>query len=100
MQNRTVFNSVADLQQLGNYVVGGFEQVNVGMLPQPLHEDLGILTNTLAEGMGEAFARLKHVKESAMKQAECELFMDMQRRYCDKIPQYAEKTKDLVFEDY
>lgn len=95
-----VFNSVADLQQLGNYVVGGYEQVNAGMLPQPLQEDLSILTSTLVEGMGEAFDRLAQAKETTTKQAECELFMDMQRRFSDKIPQYSELTKDLILEDY
>ena len=96
----SLFNSVADLQQLGNSVVGGFEQVDVGMLPSQLYEDLNILTATLIEGMTIQHERLKEAEESPLSQAECELFMDMQRRYSDKIPTYAERTKNLILEDY
>lgn len=95
-----IFNSVADLQQLGNYVVGGYEQVNAGMLPQPLQDDLATLTSTLVEGMEEAHSRLINGEDTATQQAECELFMDMQRRFCDKIPSYSELAKDLTMEDY
>lgn len=99
-KNSAVFNSVADLQQLGNYVVGGYEQVNAGMLPPQLQEDLSLLTDSLVEGMEIAHERLSKGKDTPEKQAECELFMDMQRRYSDKIPAYASMASDLVLEDY
>lgn len=92
--------SVADISQFGNLVVDGFAQSNTGAMPQNLQEDLAILTDTLVEGMTENYNRLVTSKESPQNEAECELFMDMQRKYCDKIPGYAEKAKDLFLEDF
>ena len=92
--------SVSDISQLGNCVVDGYAQYNAGAMPQSMHEDLETLTDTLVEGMTIAFNRLVEAKESPQTQAECELFMDMQRRYCDKIPEYANKAKDLFFDEY
>ena len=92
--------SVADISQFGNLVVDGYAQWNVGLMPQPLYEDLEHLTDTLVEGMTIAYNRLVEERETPTNQAECELFMDMQRTYCDKIPNYAEKAKDLFLEEY
>ena len=98
---RSVKNSsVSDISQLGNCVVDGYAQYNAGAMPRSLYEDLEILTDTLVEGMTIAYNRLTEAKESPQTQAECELFMDMQRRYCDKIPKYAEKAKDLFMDEY
>lgn len=93
-------SSVSDISQLGNSVVDGYAQYNAGAMPKSLYEDLETLTDTLVEGMTIAYNRLVEAKESPQNQAECELFMDMQRRYCDKIPKYAEKAKDLFMEEY
>ncbi len=92
--------SVADISQFGNLVVDGYTQCNAGAMPQNLQDDLNILTDTLVEGMTENYNRLVATKESPQNEAECELFMDMQRKYCDKIPGYADKAKDLFLEDF
>lgn len=95
-----VFNSVADIMQFGNMVVGAFEQVDAGMFPQSLHNSLTQLTQYLAEGMGEAYKRLTNADDNPLNQAECELFMDMQRRYMDKIPLYAELAEQYTIDDF
>ena len=94
-----VFNSVVEMDQLGEFVVNGFAQVDAGELPPPLYEDLSLLTDSLVEGMGIVYDNLRHSKETPEIQAQCEKFMDMHRRFCDKIPSYAEKAKEYVFEE-
>ena len=96
----SVFNSVADLQQLGNFVVDGYAQSNAGLMPDHLAGELEMLTDRLVEGMEIQHERLKDCKETPQNQAECELYMDMHRRYKDKIPSYSQKAKGLGLEDY
>lgn len=114
MQNKIVFNSVADIKQFGDMVVDGYSQVNAGLMPQPLKDDLEVLTGTLIEGMSEAKKKIavaeQQAEESAelhdsdpdspVLQAECELYMDMQRLYCDKIPGYKARTEELNLQEY
>lgn len=92
--------SVADISQLGESIINGYAQSDVGSLPQDLYNELTRLTDTLVEGMTIAYNRLKDSKDTPMNQAECELFMDMQRKYCDKIPHYAKKAQGLFLKDY
>ena len=97
-----VFNSMGDIRQFGDMVVGGYQQVDAGMLPEPLHSDLMRLTNTLAEGMSEQYRVLKNAEEGPVTDAEKEMFADMHTRYCEKVPGYleeAEKFKINVRDD-
>lgn len=101
ISNRVVKNeSVADISQLGESIINGYAQSDAGSLPQDLYNELTRLTDTLVEGMSIAYNRLKDAKDTSINQAECELFMDMQRRYCDKIPHYAKKAQGLFLKDY
>lgn len=92
--------SVADIGQLGERIIDGYAQSDAGSLPQDLYNELTRLTDTLVEGMSIAYNRLKVAKDTPINQAECELFMDMQRKYCDKIPHYAKKAQGLFLKDY
>jgi len=92
--------SVADIRQLGDSIVNGYAQSSAGLLPTYLSEELARLTDTLVEGMTIAYNRLTQAKDTPVNQAECELFMDMQRKYCDNIPDYAKKAKDLFLKDF
>lgn len=92
---------VADIMQFGDAVVKGYEQSNVTHLPKPLLDNLQVLVNTLAEGMQEAYQELKNKDpDSAVAQAEIELFMDMQRRFTSKVPGYKEKAGSLLFSGF
>lgn len=86
----SVFNSVGDLSQLGQAVMYGFYQVDANMLPQGLQESLRVDTDRLGEGMGEQFKRLCNSEDSPVIEAEKEMFADMYRTYCDKIPGFVE----------
>ncbi len=88
-----VFNSMGDIRQFGEMVVNGYQQVDAGMLPEPLRSDLVKLTNTLAEGMGEQYRVLKNAEDSPVTDAEKEMFADMHTRYCEKVPGYLEDAE-------
>ena len=88
-----VFNSMGDIRQFGEMVVNGYQQVDAGMLPEPLHSDLVRLTHILAEGMGEQYRVLKNAEDGPVTDAEKEMFADMHIRYRDKIPRYLEEAE-------
>ena len=96
----SVFN-VGNISQLGDAVIGGFEQANSGALPQEMFADLTMLRNTLAEGMTIEFARLCNDNpESPVVQSQMENFMTAHRRYGDSIPGYSQLTQNLGFEGF
>ena len=84
----SVFNSVGDLDQLGQAVMYGFYQVDANMLPQGLQESLRVDADRLGEGMSEQFKRLCNSQDSPVTEAEKELFVDRCRMYGDKIPNW------------
>ena len=96
--------AVNDLSQLGDSVISGFQQLNMGVLPTTLLADLSTLRNTLSEGMTMEFHRLCEQSgnraDDAVQDAECEFFMTQQRKYESKIPGYSQITGTLLFEGF
>jgi len=92
---------IADIQPFCQLVLDGYSQTKCTALPQHMLTQLEVLTNTLAEGMQEAYQELSiQDQDSPIIEAQKELWADTQRRIIQAIPDFESKTGTLSFEGF
>jgi hypothetical protein len=95
-----VQNKLSYLTSLQSSVLDGYTQVHRHLLPAEQQNRLRMLADRLIEGMTLEFNRLNNENATAVADSEREYYMTQHRLCCSKIPGYAEKMKDKVFEDF